>query len=340
MGVGFSLLILIVLILIALGGAGAGLNVLFGVVIPYVAFVIFLVGFIARIVKWGRSPVPFRIPTTCGQQKSHDWIKHNKVENPSTKMGVVGRMLLEILCFRSLFRNNRMELREGKKLVFIWEKWLWLAGLLFHWSFFIILFRHLRMFLEPVPAVVKLVTSLDGFFVFGMYGLFFTNVFILLAITYLFIRRIVLPQVRYVSLPADYFPLLLILGIAVSGVLMKYIYRVDLIAVKELTLGLATLNPVVPEGIGAIFYVHLFLVSILLIYFPFSKLMHLGGVFLSPTRNLPNNSRVARHVNPWNYPVKFRTYGEYEDEFRKFMKAMGIPVEKDDSEEKPGDKVG
>jgi nitrate reductase gamma subunit len=34
-------------------------------------------------------------------------------------------------------------------------------------------------------------------------------------------------------------------------------------------------------------------------------------------------------VNPWNHPVKFRTYEEYEDEFRDKMKAAGIPVEKE-----------
>ena len=43
-------------------------------------------------------------------------------------------------------------------------------------------------------------------------------------------------------------------------------------------------------------------------YFPFSKLMHMGGVFLSPTRNLANNNRMRRHVNPWNPEVEVHTY--------------------------------
>ncbi len=85
----------------------------------------------------------------------------------------------------------------------------------------------------------------------------------------------------------------------------------------------------VPQGIGSIFFVHLFLVCCLAAYFPFSKLMHLGGVFLSPTRNLPNNSRAVRHVNPWNPEVKFHTYEEYEDDFRVKMKEAGIPVDKE-----------
>ena len=75
---------------------------------------------------------------------------------------------------------------------------------------------------------------------------------------------------------------------------------------------------------------HLFLVTILLAYFPFSKLMHFAGVFMSPTRNLANNNRMKRHINPWNYPVKVHTYDEYEDEFRDLMKAAGLPVEKEE----------
>ncbi len=85
----------------------------------------------------------------------------------------------------------------------------------------------------------------------------------------------------------------------------------------------------VPDGVGVLFYVHLFFVCVLITYFPFSKLMHMGGVFLSPTRNLPNDNRMRRHVNPWDYPVKLHTYEEYEDEFRQKMVDAGIPVDKE-----------
>ncbi|HAP67861.1 MAG TPA: menaquinol oxidoreductase, partial [Nitrospinae bacterium] len=87
-------------------------------------------------------------------------------------------------------------------------------------------------------------------------------------------------------------------------------------------------RPVIPEGLGIIFYIHLFLVCTLFIYFPFSKLVHMAGVFMSPTRNLANNSRIQRYVNPWNYDVKVHKYSEYEEEFREKMKKAGIPVEK------------
>jgi len=330
MGILFSFFAVIILVLLSFGGVqAANLQYLFGVIIPYAALVTFIVGIFYRVIKWGRSPVPFRIPTTAGQEKSLPWIKQNKIDNPSSFLGVIVRMALEVLLFRSLFRNTKIDLRDGPRLAYGSTKWLWAAGLAFHWTFFIIVLRHLRLFTEPILFFVPLIESLDAFFQVGVPLLYITDIVFLMAVTYLFFRRVLIPQVRYISLAADYFPLFLILGIGVSGVLMRYFFKVNVIGVKELTMGLVTFNPVVPEGIGVIFYIHLFLVSTLLIYFPFSKLMHMAGVFLSPTRNLANNNRERRHINPWDYPVKVHTYDHYEDDFREKMKAAGLPVEKE-----------
>ena len=329
MNLGFALLAVAILVLIAALGVGlAGLYAIFGVVIPYAAFAIFLGGVVYRVLRWAGAPVPFRIPTTCGQQKSLRWIKHNPLESPQNTAGVFGRMALEVLLFRSLFRNTKVELR-GERPLYGGAKWLWLAGLVFHWSLLFIVLRHLRFFLEPVPQVVNMLANLDGFFEIGVPALYLTDVSILLGVSYLFLRRVVIPQMRYISLPSDYFPLFLILGVVLSGVLTRYFYKVDLLGVKEFSLGWVCFHPVATDGVGLSFYVHVFLVSVLLAYFPMSKLMHMGGVFLSPTRNLANNSRMRRHINPWNYPVKVHTYEEYEDEFREKMKAAGLPAEKE-----------
>lgn len=325
-----SLLLIGILALIPFGFAGiAGLDFVFGIVIPYAAIVIFLLGIVYRVLNWARSPVPFRIPTTCGQQRSLPWIKNSPLESPHTGLGVIGRMALEILLFRSLFRNTRAELRDGPKLTYGSSKWLWLGALAFHWSFLVVLIRHFRFFAEPVPGFVSLVEGLDGFFQVGLPIIFITDAVILGALTFLFLRRIVDPKLRYISLLSDYFPLLLIAGIAITGILMRYFFKVDTIAVKELGMGLLSLHPILPQGISPLFYVHLFFVTCLIAYFPFSKLTHLGGVFLSPTRNLANNNRTRRHLNTWNHPVPVHTYAEYEDEFREVMKAAGLPVDKE-----------
>jgi nitrate reductase gamma subunit len=285
-------------------------------------------GLTARVIGWARSPVPFRIPTTCGQQKSLPWIRQAKVENPSTTSGVVARMALEILCFRSLFRNTRTELRHGR-LHYASTKWLWAAGLAFHYAFLVVVLRHLRFFLEPVPGFVLALARVDGFFQIGLPAVFATTLVFLGAVTFLFLRRVVSAQLRYLSLATDYFPLFLLLAIGLSGAWLRHVSKIDVPAAKAAVIGLVRLAPDAAQGVGAAFYVHLFLVSALLAYFPFSKLVHGAGALLSPTRNLTANSREVRHVNPWNAPLPVHTYAEYEDEFRDRMRDAGLPLEKE-----------
>ena len=331
MGAFISFIIVAVLALVVgLAALASPIQVIFGVVFPYLAISIFIVGVIYRVYLWAKSPVPFRITTTCGQQKTLSWIKPSNLENPHNVWGVIGRMLLEILFFRSLFRNTRIDVRDdGPVVAYGSNKWLWLFALMFHWSFLLIVIRHLRFFTEPVPFFVSWTQDLEGFLQIGVPTLYLSGIFLLVAVTYLFLRRVLVPQLRYISLPADYFPLFLIFGIGFTGVLLRHFYKIDVVAVKELVIGLVGFNPSAPEGIGALFFVHLFLVCTLLAYFPFSKLMHMGGVFLSPTRNLANTNRMQRHINPWNPKVDVHTYEEWEDDFRDVMKASGYPVEKE-----------
>jgi nitrate reductase gamma subunit len=325
----FALVVVLALFFAAMIGVQSlGLYTLFGVLVPYAAIVVFLVGVVTKVVGWARAPVPFRIPTTCGQQRSLSFISSSYFDNPHTTLGVLGRMILEVLCFRSLFRNTEMSLRPGPKVVYGPTKWLWMGGMLFHYSMLAILLRHLRLFTEPVPSFVLAIQSVDGFLQVGLPVVYATSVAFLIGLTYLLARRLSSPQLRYISLTADYFPLFLLLAIATTGVLLRHFAKTDIESVKQLTLGLLSFSPKPPTNVHYLFYVHVLFVSTLFAYFPFSKLMHMAGVFLSPTRNLANNSRAKRHINPWNPTVKVHTYAEYEDEFRERMVQVGLPVEK------------
>jgi nitrate reductase gamma subunit len=326
----YALVIVAAVCLVVTLAAGVpGLHPVLGIVLPYLALAVFLVGMVARVVGWARSPVPFKITTVCGQQRSLPFLRHQPLESPFTPWQVVKRMALEVLCFRSLFRNTRTELTPRRNLAYQPDKLLWAGALAFHWSFLVIFLRHLRFFMEPVPGAVGVLETVDGFFQLAVPTFLLTDAVIVVALLYLLGRRLFNSQVRYISLPTDYFALLLLLGIAGTGIAMRYLWKVDLVGVKELALGLVTLKPVVPEGLGAIFFVHLSLVSLLFAYFPFSKLVHMGGVFLSPTRNMANDNRARRHVNPWNRPVEVHTYEEWEEEFHDKLVACGLPVEKE-----------
>ena len=330
----YSLLFVFLLVLIPLFGVGAAhMNSFFGASLPYTAFCIFLIGFIYKVINWGRSPVPFRIPTTGGQFKSYDptLFKQNKYDCPQTGAQTFVRMVLEVFAFRSLFRNTAVSLHEtkgGPVVAYNSSKWLWLFAIIFHYSFFIVALRHLRLFLEPVPFFVNGLEFVDGILQIGAPTMYLADCGLVIGLLLLLGRRLVDAKINYISYVSDFFPLVLILAVALSGVYMRYYAKVDVLAVKELTMGLVTFNYVIPESIDVSFYVHIFLVSVLMAYFPFSKLMHLPGVFLSPTRNLPNDTRAKHHVNPWNDPsIKAHSYADYEKHFGVPMAEAGLPLD-------------
>jgi len=238
-----------------------GLSILF-IALCYGAVALFLAAFLAKIYSYASTPSPLKIPTTPA---------------PTTALGVVARMAGEVVFFASLFKGN---------------KWTWAGGYLFHIALAAVLLRHLRYFLDPVPLPVELMTYP------GLEPGVWAGVVMIGALGYLFVRRLWVDRVKYISLFADYFALALIGLIGLSGVTMKFLIRTDVEGVKEFTMGLVTLHPVnIPPDI--MFITHLLLVLVLLVYFPFSKLMHLGGIFFAPTRTQVDDSREKRHVNPW-----------------------------------------
>ena len=328
MGIIYALIAIFILILVPwVGVQGLGLTYLFGVIIPYAAMAIFFFGVLQRLIKWSRIPNPFKIPTTGGQQKSLNWIRQSKLDNPSSTGQVIGRIFSEVFLFRSLFRNlsSRVGI-QGTGVTYASAKWLWVFAIVFHYAMFTTVFRHLRFFTNPVPWPVRFVEGFDGWLEVGIPQVMISGLVLLSAVCLLLTRRLVIPRLRYISLMNDFFPLFLLIAIATTGALMRYIVGIDVPSVKELIMGLVSFRPVMIEGIGLLFYIHIFLASTLLAYFPFSKLMHAGGVFFSPTRGMANDNRAVHHENPWNYPVKFHTYDAFEEEFRDKMTEAGIPL--------------
>jgi nitrate reductase gamma subunit len=192
---------------------------------------------------------------------------------PTTTGGVVLRMLREVTLFESLFKANL---------------WIWLFGWMFHVSLALVLMRHLRYFTEPVWFWVVWVQP------FGLYaGLAMAG-----GLAGLWGRRFLVERIRYISTPSDHLMLALLLAIAGSGLSLKYVAHTDIVAVKAFFLGLLYFDwqPLPADGL---LYLHLALVAMLMLVFPFSKLLHAPGVFFSPSRNQADDPREHRHVAPW-----------------------------------------
>jgi nitrate reductase gamma subunit len=89
--------------------------------------------------------------------------------------------------------------------------------------------------------------------------------------------------------------LALLIAIGVSGLSIKYVAHTDIVAVKAFFLGLMYFDwRPMPSDI--LLNLHLLLVALLMIIFPFSKLLHAPGVFFSPTLNQVDNPREKRHL--------------------------------------------
>lgn len=224
----------------------------------YIAGVLLIGGLAWRIADYWRTPAPLKIPTTPA---------------PKTSGGVVLRMMREVLLFESLFKANL---------------WIWIFGALFHFSLALVLMRHLRYFTDPIWFWVAMIQP------FGMYA----GLTMVVGLAGLWARRIFVERIRYISTPSDHLMLVLLLGIGLSGLSLRFLAHTDIVGVKAFIIGLLRFD-IQPLPNSTLLYVHLGLVAALAIIFPFSKLLHAPGVFFSPSRNQADNPREQRHLAPW-----------------------------------------
>ncbi len=227
----------------------------------YLATLILIGGLAHKIYQYAKTPAPLKVPT---------------MPAPMTQWGVVLRVLSEVVLFRSLFRSN---------------KWIWLFGMMFHGALWVVLLRHLRYFTEPVWTWVVLLQPI------GKYGSFI----MLIGLLGLLVRRIYVERIRYISSPSDYLMLILLLVIGGTGTLMSFVVHTDIVQFKAFMLSVMYFNFFnwQPLPTDSLLLLHLAAVILLMIIFPFSKLLHAPGVFFSPSRNQIDNAREKRHVAPW-----------------------------------------
>ena len=192
---------------------------------------------------------------------------------PVTQTGVVMRLFREVVFFESLFKST---------------KWTWIFSWMFHMGLFLVLLRHVRYFIDPVWLPIELIQPFGKYAAFAMVA----------GLAGLLVRRIFVDRVRYISAPSDYLWLLLLIVIGMSGAMMTFVVHTDVVAVKRFFTGIWTLT-IGELPMDPILLLHLALVAVLMILLPFSKLLHIPGVFFSPTRNQVDNPREKRHLVEW-----------------------------------------
>lgn len=224
---------------------------LIGQVLPYLAAAAFVIGVAYRIVRWLRVPVPFQL---------------TQFPAPDGGLYRAAEVSREVLLFQSLWRNDR-------------SLWLWA------WLF------HVALAMIVVGHIAGIATLMHHFTILGFAAAqsevlsavlgSIAGVIFLAAIAVLFYRRTADQEVKRLSDPADYFDLLLLMAIGITGMHMRFsVMHPDLAAIRDYLYGLLIFQPIpLPEN--WIFIFHFLLVQILFIYFPFSKLLHFAGAVVN-----------------------------------------------------------
>lgn len=219
------------------------------ILMPCITAAVFLAGIVSRIRNWNRAGAA-RIPL---------------FPVPATSWGKWKRILVESLTFRQLWHGNRS---------------LWIGTWFFHLFLFLVLIGH-AMLITDFTLLWKNVGFENGRISWiggGIGGA--AGLVLLAAALYLLTRRFTSARVREISGIEDYVNITLILIVVISGDLMRFSSNFDPAPVREFFSGLLRLRiTAIPPD--PCFLLHLFFAQVLIMYIPFSKFLHIPGVFYS-----------------------------------------------------------
>jgi nitrate reductase gamma subunit len=221
-----------------------------GSVLPIFAILIFVVGMAYRLNVWRKLPAP----------------KMTLFPAPNTTGARFNELLKETFFFKSLFKA---------------DKSLWFMGWIFHAMLTLVFIGHFRVVSWLPDRILQALglneASIDTMSaaVGGAAGL----VILAMAVVIL-LRRLLVPRTREISGAGDYFAMLLIIAILITGDAMRFLSHFDLVEAREYFQGLFTLSAAKLPA-NPWFQVHFLLGQILIMYIPFSKILHFGGIFFT-----------------------------------------------------------
>ncbi|MHB8916808.1 MAG: respiratory nitrate reductase subunit gamma [Desulfocucumaceae bacterium] len=224
-------------------------------ILPYVTMVVFTFGLLYRLGRWAGSRIVHNITLS---------------PFPQSNTQVLGIFGAELIFFRSLFMFDRP---------------LWVGAWFMHIALFSVIGGHLVgiYFLGKQFVYLGMSEHLSE----QMSALLGTSMGLLMfaGLIYLLVRRMSITKVKEVTGISDYLHLILLLTIVIIGNIMR-LWEHDLgityAPVKDYVTHLVMLQPIPANHevfTRPFFGLHLLFVQILLMVFPFSKLMHVFGMF-------------------------------------------------------------
>jgi nitrate reductase gamma subunit len=174
-------------------------------------------------------------------------------------------LLREALFLPSLFRGDRV---------------LWFFAWVFHVMLALVFLGHMRVFSGLIDSTLMgMGMSEEGITTMSSTVGGAAGILILATGVFLLLRRLFQQRVREISGIPDFFALILLLAIIITGNQMRFGAHFDLAETRVWAASLLTFSPIVPAS--SAFLLHAMLAQFLFIYVPFSKIMHFGGIFFT-----------------------------------------------------------
>ncbi|MFA4835101.1 MAG: respiratory nitrate reductase subunit gamma [Dehalococcoidia bacterium] len=214
--------------------------------LPYITLAILVLGIVYRVKRWKKLPRAKSIifPT-----------KPNRT-------GTVKAVAKDILLFTKTYKSSRA---------------LWVMAFLLHIGLLLVIMGHIRTVTEISWLWGLFNLSKDGIDDASMILGSIAGTLMLAGIILLLVRRLT-PTWRFLSIFEDYYVLLILLGIVFTGLGMRWFSEIEVNEIHDYSRGVLTLSPSA-DITNAWFLWHFTLAQTLIIYFPFSKLVH---VFSKP----------------------------------------------------------
>lgn len=156
------------------------------------------------------------------------------------------------------------------------------TGLAFHWSLWIIILAHMDLVISPYLVAAGIPESFLS--AAGAY-IGTTLAFIMVAAGMILLyRRTTDRYMRRISNASDYFSILLIMAIGISGILMRFILPADF-AYSSVSPFIMSLLSFAPTNVpySPLYITHFILTLTLFLYLPLSKLAHPYSFFTNPS---------------------------------------------------------
>ncbi len=161
------------------------------------------------------------------------------------------------------------------------DRWMWIFTILFHLGLLGAFVGHLRLIHELTPLARLFGTK--GMAQLSLLGGGVMGIVLIVALVYYLLRRLTFPY-KEMSILEDYLLLILLILIVVMGNHMRFIGDVQTSDYQAYVQSLLVLKPAFPatladSSIRPALVFHVLFANLLLIYFPFSKLVHVIATF-------------------------------------------------------------